>query len=286
MQIAIQATVGKLGRNQTDDVLVVQHLLLQQGLRIGPPDGSCGPRTIAGITTFQAGFLRNPDGLVAPDGTTFKRLQLITFKPATTSAVAPRPATAHDIEQAVPAEVAPSVTSVLRRDSLGPLNVGLHALSNSFMLAKLGKPRESFSTDCQPVSNATLKKNIKTDGVGPFRVTGLAPAVDSLKSVMTDIKAAQPDIYAALGTAGMLCCRFVRGSTTSISNHSWGTAVDLTLNGVLDKRGDGMVQYGLAVIAPIFNKHGWYWGAGFPTEDAMHFEIGRDLLESFLVDLQ
>jgi peptidoglycan hydrolase-like protein with peptidoglycan-binding domain len=286
MQIAIHATVGKLGRNQTDDVLIVQHLLQQQGLGIGRADGSCGPRTIAGINTFQAGFLRNPDGLIAPDGITFQRLSLIAFKPGTTAAVAPQPATQHQIELAAPAELNQSVTSVIRRDKLGPLNSGLKALSNKFMLEKLGQPRESFSTDCQPVTNATLKKNIKTDSVGPFRVTGLAPAVDSLRSVMADIKAAQPDTYNVLGSAGMLCCRYVRGSTSSISNHSWGTAIDLTLKGVLDKRGDGMVQYGLALIAPIFNKHGWYWGASFPTEDAMHFEIGRDLLESFLPDLK
>jgi hypothetical protein len=28
--------------------------------------------------------------------------------------------------------------------------------------------------------------------------------------------------------------RWVRGSTTSISNHSWGTATDIKINGVLD----------------------------------------------------
>ena len=70
----------------------------------------------------------------------------------------------------------------------------------------------------------------------------------------------------------MLCCRLMRGSANAISNHSWGTAIDLTLDGVLDQRGDDKVQFGLTLIAPIFNRHGWYWGAGFPTEDGMHFE--------------
>jgi D-alanyl-D-alanine dipeptidase len=51
---------------------------------------------------------------------------------------------------------------------------------------------------------------------------------------MADIAKEQPAVYAGLGSAGMLCCRLVRGSTTAISNHSWGTAIDLTLNGVLD----------------------------------------------------
>jgi len=37
----------------------------------------------------------------------------------------------------------------------------------------------------------------------------------------------------------MLCCRYIRNSKTNISNHSWGTAVDLKLKGVLDVRGAG-----------------------------------------------
>jgi hypothetical protein len=93
--------------------------------------------------------------------------------------------------------------------------------------------------------------------------------------VVADIQQTQPEVFAVLGTAGMLCARLVRGSASSISNHSWGTAIDLTLNGILDERGDDArtTQRGLALIAPIFNRHGWYWGAGFPVEDSMHFEL-------------
>jgi hypothetical protein len=95
----------------------------------------------------------------------------------------------------------------------------------------------------------------------------------SLREVMAEISQREPEGFEALGTAGMLCARRVRGSTSSISNHSWGTAIDLELNGRLDRRGDGRVMIGLARIAPIFNRHGWFWGAGFRTEDAMHFEV-------------
>ncbi|NPT47993.1 hypothetical protein GNZ12_43250 [Paraburkholderia sp. 1N] len=40
-------------------------------------------------------------------------------------------------------------------------------------------------------------------------------------------------------------------STTKNSNHSWGTAVDLTIAGVLDTRGDNKVQVGLTLLCPI-----------------------------------
>jgi hypothetical protein len=131
------------------------------------------------------------------------------------------------------------------------------------------------------VTNERLRRNILSISVGPFRVTGLRPAVLSLQQVVYAIRDAQPEVYRGLGTAGMSCARWVRGSTTSISNHSWGTAIDIKINGVLDERGNGRVQFGLTLIAPIFNWFGWYWGAAFPTEDGMHFEASRSLLDSW-----
>jgi hypothetical protein len=153
------------------------------------------------------------------------------------------------------------------------INPGLNAARVITMTSLLGNPRGDFTNDCLPVTNPGLRNLISTEDVGPFRVTGLAPAVSSLREVMAEIRQAEPDVFAGLGSSGMLCARLVRGSATAISNHSWGTAIDLNLNGVLDARGNNRVQEGLARIAPIFNRHGWYWGAGFPTEDAMHFEL-------------
>jgi hypothetical protein len=99
------------------------------------------------------------------------------------------------------------------------------------------------------------------------------PAVESLKAVMTDIRAEQPEVFAALGSAGMLCARHVRNKPAAISNHAWGAAIDLTLNNELDGPGNNRVQAGLTLVAPIFNRHRWFWGAGFGKEDAMHFEL-------------
>jgi hypothetical protein len=151
------------------------------------------------------------------------------------------------------------------------------------MLSKLGAPLVGggYTSQCQVPTAPRLRRNLVLDTVGPFRVTGLVPAVLSLKAVMADIRAEQPAVYRVLGTAGMLCCRLVRGSTTAISNHSWGTAIDLTLDGVLDAYGDDKVQHGLTLIAPIFNRHGWFWGAVFRKEDGMHFEGSQALVEQW-----
>ncbi len=164
------------------------------------------------------------------------------------------------------------------------INQGVRNARQTTMLALLGNPRDSYDQECREMTNPRLAGLVTTDRVGPLHVRGLRPAIESLKQVVTDIETEVPEVFAALGTAGMFCARLVRGSQTAISNHSWGTAIDLTLDGVLDVRGDQRVQEGLTRISPIFNRHGWYWGAGFPIEDGMHFECGDELIRRFAQD--
>ncbi|WP_422010168.1 M15 family metallopeptidase [Roseateles sp.] len=275
----ISASVGQGGVNRRDDVLLVQQLLVARGYTaIGTPSGTCDAKTIAALREYQSGFLSSPDGRVDPGGNTWRHLAA-SFGPPLPAVPGPSPAPA-------PAAGADLLRPVPRPDP-ATLNAGLTSAGNSFMLSALGTPLVAggYSSLCQMPTLPKLRRNLVTDTVGPFRVTGLVPAVLSLKAVMADIRAEQPAAYAVLGTAGMLCCRLVRGSATAISNHSWGTAIDLTLNGVLDVQGDDKVQYGLTLIAPLFNRHGWFWGAAFGVEDAMHFEAGKGLVSQWAAAL-
>ncbi len=61
-------------------------------------------------------------------------------------------------------------------------NQGLTSASNSYMKKILGSPSSAYSIKCSELTT-TYKKKVKTDSVGPFRVTGLKQAVDSLKDV-------------------------------------------------------------------------------------------------------
>jgi hypothetical protein len=165
------------------------------------------------------------------------------------------------------------------------INTNLTCPTPEILAALLGMPRSSFSDACQPVTNKKLQLLLTTKNVGPFTVTGLRPAVEGLAGILAEVKTEQPAVYSALGTAGMLGCRLIRGKNTGeprkISSHSWGTAIDLTIENVLDSRGDGKAQYGLILISDIFNRNGWYWGAGFRNEDSMHFEVSRQKLEEW-----
>jgi hypothetical protein len=163
------------------------------------------------------------------------------------------------------------------------INTGLTFLRQRTCLELLGVPCRR-GTSCQSINNPNLTASMETRRVGPIRVTGHFAALDSLAEIMNDIQAREPEVHAAIGTAGMLCCRLVRGSRSSFSNHSWGMAVDLKIDGQLDRVNDDLVQLGLAKIAPIFNEHKWFWGAGFSREDAMHFEVSEQLLRAWAAD--
>jgi hypothetical protein len=161
------------------------------------------------------------------------------------------------------------------------LNGTLTGARNATMLGLIGNPCGNYGKNCQEPTNAHIAALMVAEDMGPFRVRGLRPAVQSLKAILDEVQAARPELHASLGSAGMLCCRLVRGSATAISNHSWGTAIDLTINGILDPRGDGVAQAGLFDLHPFFNRHGFFWGAAFGTEDAMHFEASDQLIRQW-----
>ena len=163
-------------------------------------------------------------------------------------------------------------------------NVGLTQPRNSTMLEVLGRPRESFSTDCQPVTNARLRELLETRDVGPIRVTMVRPAMESLERIVDRLRVEEPDLHAALGTAGALCARLIRGSSSAISNHSWGTAVDLKILDRLDAFGDGGTQFALVVLAELFNDESWFWGATYSREDSMHFEVSEEALRRWAAE--
>lgn len=163
-------------------------------------------------------------------------------------------------------------------------NKGISQPRNSVMLELLGAPRSTQTVNCSGVTQPRLKSLLETRQVGPIKVTMLRPALESLERIVAQLKETEPDIHDALGTAGALCARLIRGSRSSWSNHSWGTAIDVKLQGRLDGFGDGGTQFGLLLLAELFNAEGWYWGATYSREDSMHFEVGVETLRKWAAE--
>jgi D-alanyl-D-alanine carboxypeptidase len=174
-------------------------------------------------------------------------------------------------------------------EQINPLS---HAARVSTMVAALGAPRLPLDDrDCHDdhASNR-VRELLETRNVGPFRATGITPFLDLLTRVFARVREQNPELFHAVGSAGILCVRFVRGSSTNFSNHSWGTALDVTFlnpstgKQELDPRGNGLVQVGCIELNRFFEADGeasgerCFWGAGFPREDGMHFEASDELI--------
>ena len=82
---------------------------------------------------------------------------------------------------------------------------------NRVMMELLGPPRDSYSTDCQPVTNPRLKSLMETRQIGPIKVTMLKPALDSLERILARLKETDPDIHAKVGTHVRACSGSWRG---------------------------------------------------------------------------
>lgn len=71
--------------------------------------------------------------------------------------------------------------------------------------------------------------------------------------------------------------RFMRGSSTKLSNHAYGTAFDINAN--WNGLGQKPAKHGetgcLLDLVPLAEKFGFYWGGKFSRVDAMHFEIAK-----------
>lgn len=158
------------------------------------------------------------------------------------------------------------------------INGGLTYCRPSTMLAIFGSPRAQLTSECMPPTNAKLKKSLGLYDVGPFRVYGLKAMAEKLTRLFAKVKKEKPELYAMLGTAGVTCCRLVRGTDNIPSNHAFGGAIDLTIGGDLDAVGDGKCQKGLLDLYPYFHNEGFYWGCEFrgPREDSMHFELADE----------
>lgn len=166
------------------------------------------------------------------------------------------------------------------------MNSGLSAARAS-TLKRLFGSFPDLPVNCGSNQNAEVKAMLETRDVGPFRCTGIKPALDSLERIFDAIKEDHPDLYKIIGTAGMHCYRRVRGGRNP-SNHSAGTAIDLKVDGILpgmdySPENPDLIPNGFVIMYSYFHREGWYWGAGYGggRVDAMHFEVADQTLRQW-----
>ena len=73
-------------------------------------------------------------------------------------------------------------------DSRLTLNGDLKGARNKTMLELLGNPRGNYSQECQGPTNDRIERLIDARDIGPFKVRGLKPAVDTLEQILALVK--------------------------------------------------------------------------------------------------
>jgi hypothetical protein len=119
----------------------------------------------------------------------------------------------------------------------------------------------------------------QTSWVQAHIVTDTVPLLGTItcnRYMMPQLKAALAEVVASglskevYQTAGCYYPRYIAGTTT-LSNHSFGLAIDI--NSTENQRGT-VGQMSRAVVA-IFKKWGFAWGGDWHYTDPMHFELER-----------
>lgn len=84
-------------------------------------------------------------------------------------------------------------------------------------------------------------------------------------------------MHHVLTYAGTWNPRFVRGSRTSLSNHAWGTAIDLNAqwNGLKMRPALKGAKGSVRELVPLAVRLGFWWGGWFERQDGMHFECAK-----------
>jgi hypothetical protein len=195
--------------------------------------------------------------------------------------IASRAGKASPLAATIFAGSSPSPGDVIPIPPASSFNNGLTSADEQTMLRIFGTPG-ARSDQCSPVTGQIRNRIVTRINVGPFSVSGLDIAVSSLKAVFDDADQQIPEVVAIVKTAGMLCVRHKRNNPNSFSNHSWGTAIDLFFGTDVVPQGSPKTYRGCLQLAPFFNQHRWYWGAGFShgSVDSMHFELSKEAIQA------
>lgn len=247
------------------DVTEWQNFLIGQGFYFGVADDKYGPKTVTATQAFQSNWGLDVDGAVGRN--TLAQALTLGFG---------------DLEDTDDSENSPNWPP---KPDFNPLNA-----------AERIQLFGGFKYEAAPTSDNPEAIVIRDGWEAKNIVKVVIPQLIGVKGAPKDGKvqfhrAAAPQfqaLWAAWEAAGLLrhiltwsgsfAPRFIRGSRTTLSNHSMGTAFDV--NVVWNALGaqPALVHQPGSVrkLIPIANEHGFYWGGHYTSrKDGMHLEIAK-----------
>jgi hypothetical protein len=253
--------------NEGDEVRRWQNFLIGEGLLQGLADGRFGPQTEGATKAFQARKQLEVDGTVGPR--TYGAALSAGF-----DAEFSDPQGGTSGLEWPPRPIFPPLTSNIERaETFGEFRYQRIAPDKDDIRILDGWAQSNIVTVTLPQLAGV--KGARADG--KVRVHTLV--VEQFKALFAAWE--QESIMPLVLTwEGSFVPRFQRGSTSKLSNHSWGTAFDINyewnkLGAVPALRGrKGSVRE----LVPLANKYGFFWGGHFQGRpDGMHFEVARVL---------
>jgi D-alanyl-D-alanine carboxypeptidase/Putative peptidoglycan binding domain len=251
--------------SEGETVRVWQNFLV--GLRLlRGVDGVFGPRTEAATVAFQKTQKLQQDGAVGPQ--TFGAALQKGLDPGTSD---PTGGTS-GADWPPPPVFAPLVSNLERQEMFG-----------EFAFERIAPDRDDIK-----IRGSWEAANIVTITVPQLAGVQDAPSKGRIR-VHKLVKGQSQALFEAWQRDGLMPLvrvwngsfvpRFVRGSSVTLSSHSWGAAFDI--NYPWNKLGHLPALRGLEgsvrELVPHAHEFGFYWGGHFSRRDGNHFEVARVL---------
>lgn len=222
-----------------------------------PADGIFGENTEKATKNFQKNYGLDADGIVGPG--TLKKAAEVGFK-------------------SIPIAPAISAWYPPKPNFGSPTNAQREQLFGTFAW------KRKNSTDIV-ITDGWAQENIVWVTIPQLAGVHGAPkdgkilfhkkGAENIKGFFAEIER-QGLLDLVISWAGSFYPRFIRGSQSALSNHSWGTAFDI--NAPENWLGATPAPVGkkgsLLKLVPIANSFGFYWGGHYNSRlDGMHFEL-------------
>lgn len=239
-----------------------QFFLTGQGLYHDEIDGKFGPDTKAASVEFQKAHELQPDGIIG--NKTFGVAMLLGFegvednrKDVSGANFPPKPS------------FNPLVNNAARQNLFGTFTFVHEPLPGNFEHIR--------------ITNNWVSQNIVLVDVPQLKQINGGNKMQFHKKAAAQLASLWKDwqdaglLHFVLTFDGSYVARFVRGSTSVLSNHSFGTAFDInvawnrlgTVPALVGQKGS------VRELVSIANDNGFYWGGHFTRMDGMHFEIAK-----------
>lgn len=255
-----------------DDVRQWQLFLIGQRLDPGLADGDFGPRTHKATLEFQARHGLFADGIVGLK--TLGQAMKLGFEAVKLPLPKPLPARRpHEGDPSWPPRpaLAPLVTNAGRQKVWGRFRFEPQPVSgNRENIRILGSWEDESIVRVEIPQLRGVAGAPASTGVRFHR-----KAADQLRALWRAWEEAGL-LPLVLTWEGSFVPRFVRGSTTVLSNHCYGSAFDVNAAwNALGTRPALVGQRGsVRELVPLANEHGFFWGGHFNgRRDGMHFEV-------------